>query len=80
MVQAAMQGEGIALVPHNLFYREIDSGQIVPLRNRGAGGRILARRIEIPLAKPRDAAISDLAYRGIFQRFLALRLMIHNAI
>lgn len=29
MVQAAMLGEGIALAPHDLFRREIDSGQIV---------------------------------------------------
>jgi LysR family transcriptional regulator of beta-lactamase len=29
MVQAAMLGEGVALAPHELFRREIDSGQIV---------------------------------------------------
>jgi len=29
MVQAAIQGEGVALAPHALFQREIDSGQIV---------------------------------------------------
>jgi len=29
MVQAAMRGEGVALVPHALFRRELESGQIV---------------------------------------------------
>ena len=29
MVQAAMRGEGVALAPHGLFRREIESGQIV---------------------------------------------------
>ena len=29
MVQAAIRGEGVALAPHGLFQREIDSGQIV---------------------------------------------------
>lgn len=29
MVQAAMQGEGVALAPHGLFRREIENGQIV---------------------------------------------------
>ena len=74
MVQAAVRGEGVALVPYELFRREIESGQIVqPFAIDATIDGYWLTRLK---SRPQNAGMT--AFRGwllnAFSTGLALRL------
>ena len=58
MVQAAIHGAGVALAPHDLFRREIESGQLVRPFAIEVSTDHYWNAVEVPAAQPRDARVS----------------------